>query len=214
MHNNAPFRFLDLLPELRNIIYGYVLEDEAEPELPLLQASKHAPSAAITAVCRSLRAETLLWHQEALKRFYPEHTFTLQTSVPTASDPVARRKLDSTLRALSKAQAQAPGLRRLKLIEQYDELRVSLLFEITAPGEVAVSHEISSEEGPDVGSWVQQSLQRIADGSAKGVLAAAKEARTPFYSARDPETLDVRSIYCAWLRPFGVVLEPSHKAVA
>jgi len=211
MQQNEPFRFLDFLPELRNIVYSYVLADNADAELPLLEARKHAPSAAITAVCRSLRAETLLWHQESLKRFFPEHTFTLQTSVPTASDPVARRKLNATFATLSKAQAQVPGLRRLKLIEQYDEIRVSLLFSITGPGEVDVSHHVETDEGLDAGSWVQQSMARVAEGSAKGVLAAAKEAQLPFYCAEDPEALSVRNIYCAWLRPFGVVVEPSRK---
>ena len=79
MQNNH-FRFLDLLPELRNIVYSYVLADEAALQLPLFEAHKHVPSAAITAVCRSLRSETLLLHQEATKRFYPKRTFCLHAT--------------------------------------------------------------------------------------------------------------------------------------
>lgn len=209
MQSNEHFRFLDLLPELRNIIYGYVLADEAQPELSLVDARRHAPSAAITDVCRSLRAETLLWHRESLKRFFGNHTFTVQTSVPTASDPVARRKLENSLKQFEKAP---PGLRRLKLTEQYDEISVALLFEITGHGEVAVSHQVETEESFDAGSWVQRSMLRVAEGSLRGVLAAAKEGQIPFFRTEDPETLDVRNIYCAWLRPFGVVVEPSGKA--
>lgn len=203
------FRFADLLPELRNIIYSYVLADSAPSSLPLLDARKHAPNAAITAVSRSLRSETLLWHQEALRKFHQGHTFTLQTRAPNTFDPVGKRNLDRTLQSLEKAQA--PGLRRFELVEQYDELSVSLLFEISAPGEVAVSHQIEAQEGLDADGWVQQSMKRLAEGSARSILAAAKEAGIRFFCAEDPETLDVKGIYCAWLRPFGVVVESSAK---
>jgi len=206
MQNNH-FRFLDLLPELRNIVYSYVLADEAAPQLPLLEAHKYVPSAAITSVCRSLRNETLLWHQEATKRFYPKRKFSLHATVPNTSNPNFQQSLDNTLKNLDKAQA--PGLRRLDLVEQYGPVRVTHSFEVTGATRVAVSHRVETAAEADADSWVQQAMQRVADGSAKGLLAAAKEAQIPFYCAQDPETLDVRNIYCAWLKPFGVIIKAS-----
>lgn len=83
-----PFRFMDLPPELRDIIYTFALEHETrktqcgenfkEPDL-LAGLSSSATAQALSQVCRIVR-------RESMKTYYSKTTFV----VPDVPDPLAR----------------------------------------------------------------------------------------------------------------------------
>ena len=79
---NKPFRFTDLSPELRNSVYEYYFEDNAERQLDVFAISEHLPQAAITATSHEIRKETVVYYEELVRDFFVTHKFHIDVPYP------------------------------------------------------------------------------------------------------------------------------------
>jgi hypothetical protein len=99
------FRFLDLPPELRNLIYQLYLQDNNQDhQLDITKWPHLAPSSAIIAVSKQVRSESLGYFTTSLSNFFNTHDWYLPLSTSLRQDH-ERDTLLSTLHAVPKKAA-------------------------------------------------------------------------------------------------------------
>ena len=96
------FRFLDLPPELRNLIYRFYFQDNNQDhQLDISKWQQLAPSPAIPAVSKQVRSECSGYFTSYFSNFFKTHDWYLQLSASLRQDDV-RDALLSTLHAVPK----------------------------------------------------------------------------------------------------------------
>lgn len=100
-YTSGPFRFLDLPPEMRNLIYNFVLEDENDYSLNITRWNNFMPSPAITAVNRQIRSEVLGYYRPAITDVFKNHFWFIQLSSDLTNGFV-RNTVLSALRRIPK----------------------------------------------------------------------------------------------------------------
>lgn len=98
---NPPLRFLNLPPELRNLVYKYLLEDEHEYELDLTMWKACVPNPSTTAVSRQVREEVMGFYKPALVDFWKKHFWYVELRSGLRNSDV-RESVLSALHAVPK----------------------------------------------------------------------------------------------------------------
>ena len=101
-YDTLPFRLLDLPPELRNLAYEYMVEDEHDYQLDLTMWKAFVPDPWITAVSRQVRAEVMGFYKPALVDFWKTHFWYVELGSKLKNDGV-RESVLSALHAMPKA---------------------------------------------------------------------------------------------------------------
>lgn len=95
------FRFFDLPPELRNMIYKCYLEDHHEYQLDISQWQRFAPYPAVLAVSRQMHSEFVGFYKAALSDFFTNHFWYCPLTASLREDDV-RNSVLSTIHAIPK----------------------------------------------------------------------------------------------------------------
>ncbi|KAK5739889.1 hypothetical protein LTR17_004985 [Elasticomyces elasticus] len=96
-----PSYFLELPPELRLLIYEYLVKTPTLGKMNILTAREHAPSVAILATSRRIRHEALKMTKAAVQDFFALQDFFLEWDDHHAHDIYTGRELRDVLPAVA-----------------------------------------------------------------------------------------------------------------
>ena len=150
--------FLDLQPELRNEIYGQIINNATtiKPRnLQIVGIGKHAPGYAITSVCRQTRSESLKLFKSSINRYLMNNVFSVYIVVALAEADLAiyaeeLAKLEDLPIQMLKISIDGLALgRQFTFIERSHDLHIS--FGVVDSGAVQISAHLYNSNVPD---WV------------------------------------------------------------
>ena len=157
---DTSFRFFDLSPELRNMVYRFVLEDNAPLLLSVFTANEHVPSCVLTVITKQIRSETVGLYLGAVRSFWDTHIFEITTGFGQRDHTSAGYRITSSPplnEMLDKVAASTfnPRLRKLQVFHRLDSgAPVRMDLEMTSPSIVV---QISFWQLPhvhQVGWWL------------------------------------------------------------
>ncbi|KAK5134613.1 hypothetical protein LTR08_006269 [Meristemomyces frigidus] len=157
---DPPSPLLGLSPELRNIVYGYVFEDNAPPTVNVFRANREQPSLSLALTSHGICNEVVGLYSDALLSFWGGHTFELITGVPpnhnntSAGIHMASASPMATLFDTSADPAFNPPIRKLT-VKHYRAggqlLKIKL--EAVSPFNVVQTNPMQPGPGFQMGWW-------------------------------------------------------------